>query len=397
MCRSCYTRRWNPKDAIFLIKRLCAEMVKTMKRWMRVLGVALLVTGLLAGCGTPKPDGEGAPDTENTGDTESSLMDSSVVDEAVSFTHVLDDYKPKKKEYNFYFTYKMVKPWWDAVAMGLEDATDQYAAKGITINYEYLAPTSPSAADQKNRILAAAKCGYDVIGVDVVDSAKIAPVIDKVIGQGQKVITFASSDTDPSEHCKRIAYVGNTHNRQDGADLAMALCERINFKGKVGIIVGDPRTPCHEERLAGAKSVLKKYKDIEIIGIDYDRESLIQAQIITEKYLSKSPDLAGIICLNMINPVGAARAVKMHNLSNQVTIVGMDHDEHALKLMQVGGIYCLAVQDCCSIGFDTIQVAIKVADGVKPGKLYKKKTREKTTLIYQRDAAAMLYKLYGEE
>ena len=74
-------------------------MVKTMKRWMRVLGVALLVTGLLAGCGTPKPDGEGAPDTENTGDTESSLMDSSVVDEAVSFTHILDDYKPKKKEY----------------------------------------------------------------------------------------------------------------------------------------------------------------------------------------------------------------------------------------------------------------------------------------------------------
>ena len=363
-----------------------------MKRWMKGLCVGLLTLSVVTGCGTPKPEATPAP-TENTAGTE---KDSEVVDDAVSFTHILDNYKPKKKEYNFYFTYKCVRPWWDAVAMGLEDATDQYAAKGITINYEYLAPTKASAEDQEKRILAAARRGYDVIGVDVVDSDKIAPVIDRVIVQGQKVITFASSDTDKKEKCKRIAYVGNTHNFQDGADLAEVLCERINYKGKVGILVGDPGTTCHADRLAGARSVLKKYKDIQIIGVDYDRESSDKAAAITEKYLSQHSDLAGIICLNMVNSVGAAQAVKKHNLSNQVTIVGMDHDQHALRLMQVGAIYCLAVQDCSSIGFDTIQVAVKVADGVKPGKRYPEKTEEKTTLIYQKDAAAMLYKLYGE-
>ena len=57
----------------------------------------------------------------------------------MEFDHKLDGYQPLKKEYNFYFTYKMVHPWWDAVALGIEDAAKQYEEKGIIINYEYLA------------------------------------------------------------------------------------------------------------------------------------------------------------------------------------------------------------------------------------------------------------------
>ena len=367
---------------------------------MRISAIVLVFSLLLSGCGAPKlpsPRDAKVSGTEEDGSVFDDENGNDLVDSAVSFSNTIDNYKPKKKVYNFYFTYKMVHPWWDAVAMGMEDACDQYAEKGITINYDYLAPLKMSASDQKKRILSAAKKDYDVIGVDVVDSAKIAPVIDKVTKQGQKVITFSSSDTDPKEHCKRIAYIGNTHNFKDGSEIAKILCARINNKGKVGIIVGTKGNPCHEDRLDGAKYVLDKYSKIKIVGIEYDKESSKEAEKITEKFLDQHPDLAGIICCNMVNPVGAASAVKRHNLSNQVTIVGMDHDEHALKLMQVGAIYSLGVQDCPSIGFDTIQTAIKVADGVKPGKQYKEKTSEKTTFIYQKDAAAMLYKLYGTE
>ena len=371
-----------------------------MKRRMKTSAIVLVFSLLLSGCGVPtlpSPRDVKGSDSDQEGSVFVEEKDNDLVNSAVSFDHTIDNYKPKKKVYNFYFTYKMVHPWWDAVAMGMEDACDQYAEMGITINYDYLAPLKPSASDQKKRILEAAKKKYDVIGVDVVDSAKIAPVIDRVMAGGQKVITFSSSDTDPKEHCKRIAYIGNTHNFKDGSQMAKILCERINNAGKVGIIVGTPGNPCHEERLEGAKYELEKRSKIEIIGIEYDKESEKDAEKITEEFLSKNPDLAGIICCNMVNPVGAATAVKKHNLSNQVTIVGMDHDEHALKLMQVGAIYSLGVQDCSSIGFDTIQTAIKVADGMKPGKLYKEKTHEKTTFIYQKDAAAMLYKLYGTE
>ncbi len=71
---------------------------------------------------------------------------------AVSFNLTLDSYIPQKDHYNFYFTYKNVHPWWDAVAIGIEDAQRQFLEKGITITYEYMAPVTASAEDQKKRL-----------------------------------------------------------------------------------------------------------------------------------------------------------------------------------------------------------------------------------------------------
>ena len=64
--------------------------------------------------------------------------------------------------------------------------------------------------------------------------------------------------------------------------------------------------------------------------------------------------------------------------------------------MNEGVIYCLGVQDCYSIGFDSIQTAVKIADGNTAGNLFPEKTDEITTVIYQKDAAVMLELLYGE-
>ena len=88
---------------------------------------------------------------------------------AVDFDHELSSYQPKKDHYNFYFTYKTVHAWWDAVALGMEDAQRQFLDKGIVITYEYMAPDGASAQDQIERLKKAGQEDYDVIGVDVAD------------------------------------------------------------------------------------------------------------------------------------------------------------------------------------------------------------------------------------
>ena len=311
---------------------------------------------------------------------------------AVRFDQSLDSYVPQKDHYNFYFTYKTVHAWWDAVAMGMEDAQRQYLDRGVTITYEYLAPVTASAEDQKQRLLTAAEGKYDVIGADVADEAVISPVLDELVDSGVRVMTFSSSDAAPG--CKRIAYVGNTHNYDDGAELTRALCEKLGGKGKVAVLVGTKGAPCHEERANGAKDVIAEYPDMEIVAVEYDQDSVGLAYELTQNILKQNPDLAGLICCNMSNPVGAARAVK--ETGRDAVIVGMDHDQEALHYLQDGTIYCLGIQDCYSIGFDTLQVAVKIADGVKPGELYPEKTEEQTTIVYQQDAQAMLELLYGE-
>ncbi len=312
--------------------------------------------------------------------------------DVVDFEHTLDDYVPAKKKYNFYFTYKIVHPWWDAVALGMEDAQKKYLKKGIIITYEYMAPDAVSYEDQTKRLLKAQEGNYDVIGVDVADEEKITPVIDKMVASGSKVMTFSSSDAAPN--CKRIAYVGNTHNYQDGADLTEALCKKLGYRGKVGILVGSHGAPCHEDRAKGAKDTISKYKYMEIVAVEYDMDSIDKAYELAVKMLKDNPDIAGFVCCNMSNPVGTARAVT--EIGSKAVIVGMDHDQEALRYLKDGVIYCLGVQDCYSIGFDTLQVAVKIADGNLPGKLFPDKTDESTTIIYQEDAAPMLEVLYGD-
>ena len=310
----------------------------------------------------------------------------------VDFEHSLDDYVPAKKNYNFYFTYKIVHPWWDAVALGMEDAQKKYLEKGIVITYEYIAPDAASYEDQIKRLQLAQEGDYDVIGVDVADEEKISPVLDQMIASGSKVMTFSSSDASPD--CKRIAYVGNTHNYQDGADLTEALCKKLDYKGKVGILVGSFGAPCHEDRARGAKDTISKYPNMEIAAVEYDMDSIDKAYELTVKMLKDNPDIAGFVCCNMSNPVGTARAVT--ELGSKAVIVGMDHDQEALHYLKDGVIYCLGVQDCYSIGFDTLQIAVKIADGNLPGDLFPDKTDENTTIIYQDDAAPMLEILYGD-
>ena len=306
--------------------------------------------------------------------------------DAVDFDHELDDYIPKKDHYNFYFTYKTVHPWWDAVALGMEEAQKQFLSKGVTITYEYMAPEGASAEDQSRRLQLAEKEGFDVIGVDVADEQKISPLLDEMVDSGTKVMTFSSSDA--ASGCRRIAYVGNTHNYQDGADLTEALCKKLGYKGKVAILVGNEGAPCHEDRARGARDVIEKYSDMEISAAEYDMDSVDLAHELTLQILKNCPDLDGLICCNMSNPVGAARAVI--ETGSHAVIVGMDHDQEALHYLKDGVIYCLGVQDCFSIGFDTLQVAVKIADGNPPGDLYPEKTDEITTVIYQEDAALML-------
>ena len=311
---------------------------------------------------------------------------------AVTLNKTLDDYIPRKDHYTFYFTYKTVHAWWDAVAMGMEYAQRQYLDRGITIDYEYMAPAFFSAEDQKERLRAAAQRGYDVIGVDVADEEAISPLLDELADAGVRVMTFSSSDAAPG--CRRIAYVGNTHNYEDGAMLARALCEKLGGKGKVAVLVGSNGAPCHEERASGARDTVAQYPEMEIVAVEYDQDSVDLARELTLRILKDHPDLAGLICCNMSNPVGAARAVT--ETGAQPVIVGMDHDREALHDLRDGVIYCLGIQDCYSIGFDTLQTAVKIADGHNPGELYPERMGETTTIIYQQDAAKMLELLYGE-
>jgi ribose transport system substrate-binding protein len=149
------------------------------------LTVLLLAASLaLAACSKTNIPQE--PDSAQVTDVMYSVLPDTSAHSAVDFNHELDAYVPKKDSYSFYFTYKIVHPWWDAVALGMEEAQRQFLARGITVTYEYMAPDSVSADDQAQRLHAAETAGYDVIGVDVADESIISPILDSMVDSGDQ-------------------------------------------------------------------------------------------------------------------------------------------------------------------------------------------------------------------
>lgn len=378
------------------------------KRVVVLMVVFVMVLSIFSGCGsttsstaTTQAQNTTVAQTTAAGTqvAETTASSSSDSDLGIATSAKLDEYQPKKDSYSFIFTYKLIHPWWDAVKVGMDAAIADFAKKGIKIALDYNAPATPDAVDQINRLEDAVGKKPDVIGVDVTEIKTVVPTINKIVDGGTPVMTFSSSDATKEQGCKRIVYVGNTHNKEDGAALAEVLAKAINYEGEVAALAGTIGAPCHEDRIAGLKEVMAKYPKIKIVDIQNDNDDLEKSVQITENFIQKHPNLKGIFANNMTNPIGAAQAVEAAGLKGKIVIVGMDHDRRALEYLKSGTISCLGVQNCFLMGYDSIQTAVKVADGEKPGGQWiKSETDNKTTTMVLPDQAqSMIDLLFGKK
>ncbi|HCR44343.1 MAG TPA: sugar ABC transporter substrate-binding protein, partial [Ruminococcaceae bacterium] len=148
----------------------------------------------------------------------------------------------------------------------------------------------------------------------------------------------------------------------------------------------------HEQRLKGFQDTIAKYPNIEIVDTQRDNDSVEKAISITESWLQAYPDLGGILCNNMSNPVGACQAVKSAGKSGKIVIGGMDHDLRTLNYLKDGTLYVAQVQNCYDMGYKLIYNAIKTVDGQKVDE----KTAVGSTSVYKGQADKFIKMLYGD-
>lgn len=360
------------------------------KRFITAALSAILAVSVLAGCG-------GSADTEGS-DTQSGTESATTAkagDSATGKTDLADagfdtSYEPKKDSYKIYCTYKNIHSWYDAIKSGVDAAVADMEEKGVTIDYEWYGPAQPDAVDQVNSIETAVGQGYDLIAVDVNQPETTAKAINEAVSAGVPVATFASSDVEDSD---RAFFVGNTDNYNDGCALAEAVCEKMGGKGQIAILSGTMGAASHEERLEGFKDTIAQYPDIEIVDEQRDDDSVEKAISITESWLQAYPDLGGILCNNMSNPVGACQAVKDAGKSGDIVIGGMDHDLRTLEYLKDGTLYVAQVQNCYDMGYKLIYDAVMTIDG----ETVEESTNVGSTSVFADDADKYIEMLYGDE
>ncbi|HVO20195.1 MAG TPA: substrate-binding domain-containing protein [Anaeromyxobacter sp.] len=175
-------------------------------------------------------------------------------------------------------------------------------------------------------------------------------IVDKAVSQGIPVVTV-DADLPGS---KRMAFVG-TGNYNAGVVGGTKLANLIGGKGKVAIML-KPGQSNLEERVAGYKSALSKFKDIEIVQLVDTQSDPNQAAQGAAALLQKYPDLAGIACVEAAGGAGAATAVREAKKVGKVKIVAMDRGNEVLDAIKEGVISASVAQQTALMPYYAVQI-----------------------------------------
>jgi simple sugar transport system substrate-binding protein len=218
-------------------------------------------------------------------------------------------------------------PFFGPVKKGVADA-----AKQLNVQCEFKGPAGGDADAQIVMIRQAVTQGYDGIAVNIIDSAKLAPVIDEVIKAGIPVVGFNCDDkTVPT---KRLSSVCQDVY-EAGRKLGKTVAPSISDGSTVFITVHDEGVSALEARKKGIIDGLKgKSLKFETI-VAGSRDNAIK--VVTER-LKEHPEVKTVLCTGQSDTEGVGLAVERGFSGKGFLVAGFDLSEETLRLIKGGTI-----------------------------------------------------------
>jgi ribose transport system substrate-binding protein len=222
-----------------------------------------------------------------------------------------------KNQYRFVMITKVVHPWFDSVYVGADLAAKyltQLTGKKVTVDLR--APANADVVIQNEMIEKAIATKPDGIFIDLLDPASNLKILTEAKKRGVEVLLF---------DCEYPGWPSlGTNFGQQGADLAEELAKELGYKGKVALSIGVPTAANHHVRHMGAKGVIEKYPNMQLVAEVVDNDSIEEAAKQAASVLTAHPDLAGFIGLNAAAPIGIGIAIKEAGRVGKIKFIGLD-------------------------------------------------------------------------
>ena len=152
-----------------------------------------------------------------------------------------------------------------------------------------------------------------------------------------------------------------TDNMAAAQKAAAKMFTAVNYEGKVAVIVHNSLKQTGQERYRAITNQLKEnysYKDLRVVDVIYLAQDNRSEKEILDSLLEKHPDLAGIICTDIVTTemtIDYAKKMKERNFS----IVGFDISEKIVEALNDGTILGTVAQDPYHIGYATVVAAAR--------------------------------------
>jgi ribose transport system substrate-binding protein len=200
----------------------------------------------------------------------------------------------------------------------------------------------------------AARGDIDLIMTAPTSTEALIPVLKKIHDQGIEIITvdtfIGDGDyTKESNYSFPLAYIG-TDNKLGGIQVAERLAKMIGEKGKVYINTTNPDVSSVRDRVEGFKEGIKKYPNIQLVGVDYNLDSQEKAQAQTLAKLQANPDIVGIFGTNLFSAQGVYQAVVNAGLTGTVKIASWDATQDLINALKKGQVDLVLAQLPAEIG-----------------------------------------------
>lgn len=337
------------------------------KKGMHLFLTVMMITGVLAGCGSEskqateanKAETEKVTEAQTAGaETEAAESQTEAAESQKGTAENLEsmdaaNYMPvenkENKEIKIATLLVQNNPFWVTVSEGAETAKALLKDYNCTVDIISFNDFDGQAfAEAINTCVVK---GYDAIcTVGVADS--IVPAVDAAVKAGIPVYTFNSETEKESQ---RIAFVGQDLYAA-GVKEGETLAELMGGEGKVGIITGLYSVNAHELRRTGIEEGLGKSADIEIVGTVENNDSGDEAYTATKDFLTANPDLKGI-AVTAGGPHGAAKAIEELGKQDQIQLVCFDTTDEIVAYLKKGVIKATIGQDPFGQGADPLVLA----------------------------------------
>lgn len=245
----------------------------------------------------------------------------------------------------------MVNPVWTGAVEGAKAAAEEHGtelAYGGGNNEE-------DVAGQIAKGEAFIAQGVDALVVVPIGPTELAPVLNRAIEQGIKVVLFDS----PIEGLEGYEALVTTDQAGSSENIAQAWVDSLD-EGTAGMKVGFLDLP-------GNVTVKARIDAAEAVTTAAGMETVAKlpgfcdrgkAQDATSAMLQSNPDLDVIFGNCDANTIGAAQAVKNAGREDEVTIIGFDGFKDAMELVKTGQVWGTVYQPFQEIGEESVSIAV---------------------------------------
>jgi ABC-type sugar transport system substrate-binding protein len=248
----------------------------------------------------------------------------------------------------------------DPFYITMECGAEQEASKlGVKLTVD--GPTSFTPTLQKPIIDEAQVTRPDALLVAPTSTSSLDPDLQKIQGNGTKIIFVDTSSSDMSLGLSRIS----SNNVLGGQIAADNLGKLMGGKGSVAVISMAKGTSTTDARVQGFESEMaSKYPGIKLLTEQNDVDATTtQATSFIEADVISTPALTGVFAANTVTAQGVAAGLEHSGKTGKVKMVSFDAEPPEVQMLKTNVAQVIIAQEPALEGQDGVIQAVNAIEG----------------------------------